>query len=74
VRFNAQGPVTRAMAGDSSAAYVIHPVVVILLALAMAGAANPSFAKFAIVLPLAIACSFTLAHLIRAMPGVKRVL
>ncbi|HPD75603.1 MAG TPA: hypothetical protein PKZ65_06050 [Methanoregulaceae archaeon] len=40
----------------------------------MAGAVIPSLAKFAIVLPLAIACSFTLTHLIRAVPGVKRVL
>ena len=62
------------MAGDSSTVCVIHPVGVILLALAMAGAAIPSLAKFMIVLPLAIACSFTLAHLIRAVPGVKRVL
>lgn len=73
-RFNAQGPVTRAMAGDSYTVYVFHPLVVILLALAMAGVAIPSPAKFAIVLPLAIACSFTLAHLIRAVPGVNRVL
>ena len=74
LRFNRQGPVARAMAGDSYAVYVIHPVVLILLALAFAGPALPSLAKFAIVLPLAICCSFLLAHLIRAVPGVTRVL
>jgi surface polysaccharide O-acyltransferase-like enzyme len=73
-RFNDQGPVTRAMAGDSYAVYVFHPVVLVSLSLLFAGIALPSLAKFAIVLPLTIACSFILAHLIRAIPGVTRVL
>ncbi|HXX55806.1 MAG TPA: acyltransferase family protein [Methanoregula sp.] len=73
-RFNRQGPVTEAMAADTYTVYIIHPVVLILLALAFAGITIPSLAKFAIVLPLAIASSFLLAHLIRAVPGVKRVL
>ncbi len=72
--FNTQGSVTRAMAGDSYTVYIIHPVILILLAIALAGFALPSLAKFALVLPLAICLSFLLAHLIRALPGVKRVL
>jgi hypothetical protein len=39
-----------------------------------AGIALPQLAKFAIVLPLAIAFSFILAHMIRALPGAKHVL
>ena len=74
LKFNAQGPVARAMAGDSYTVYIIHPVVLILLALAFIGVALSPLAKFAIVLPLAICLSFTLAHLIRAVPGVSRVL
>lgn len=74
LKFNAQGPVARAMAGDSYTVYIIHPVVLILLALAFTGVALPPLAKFAIVLPLAICISFGLAHLIRAVPGVTRVL
>jgi peptidoglycan/LPS O-acetylase OafA/YrhL len=62
------------MAGDSYTVYIIHPVVLILLALAFIGVALSPLAKFAIVLPLAICLSFTLAHLIRAVPGVSRVL
>lgn len=73
-RLNRQGPVTEAMAGDTYTVYIIHPVVLILLALAFASVSLPQLAKFAIVLPLAIAVSFVLAHLIRAVPGVKRVL
>ena len=74
LRFNNQGPVTRAMAGDSYTVYIIHPVVLILLSLAFAGLALTQLAKFAIVLPLAICLSFALAHVIRAVPGVTRVL
>lgn len=73
-RLNAQGAVSRAMAGDSYAVYVFHPVVLVTLSLLFAGVALPQLAKFAIVLPLAIALSFALAHLIRAVPGVDRVL
>ncbi|HSQ92812.1 MAG TPA: acyltransferase family protein [Methanoregula sp.] len=73
-RFNTQGPTARAMAGDSYTVYIIHPLVLVLLSVAFAGVALPSGAKFALVLPLTIAAAFTLAHLIRAVPGVKRVL
>ena len=72
--FNTQGSVARAMAGDSYTVYIIHPVILILLAITLAGFALPSLTKFAIVLPLAICLSFALAHVIRAVPGVKRVL
>ncbi|MDO9033727.1 MAG: hypothetical protein Q7U51_00795, partial [Methanoregula sp.] len=72
--FNTQGSVARVMAGDSYTVYIIHPVILTLLAIALAGFALPSLAKFTVVLPLAICLSFLLAHLIRAIPGVKRVL
>lgn len=73
-RFNRQGPVTNAMAADSYTVYVFHPVILVSLSLLVAGVALPQLAKFAIVLPLTIAVSFGLAHLIRALPGVDRVL
>ncbi len=73
-RFNTQGSVARAMAGDSYTVYIIHPVILILLAIPLTGFALPQIAKFAVVLPLAICISFLLAHLIRAIPGVKKVL
>jgi hypothetical protein len=71
---NSQGPVTGAMAADSYTVYVFHPVILISLSLAFVNVDLPQLAKFAIVLPLAIAFSFLLAHLIRAVPGVDRVL
>ena len=73
-RFNAQGPVTSAMAADSYTVYIFHPVVLVSLSLLFAGIALPQLAKFAIVLPLTIAVSFVLGHLIRSIPGVDRVL
>ncbi|OPY38314.1 MAG: glucans biosynthesis protein [Methanoregula sp. PtaU1.Bin051] len=73
-RLNAQGPVTCAMAADSYTVDVFHPVVLIPPTLVFAGIALPQLTKFAIVLPLAIAISFILAHLIRAVPGVDRVI
>ena len=74
LKLNSQGPVARAMAGDSYTVYIIHPVVLILLSMAFADLALPLLAKFLIVLPLAICLSFALAHVIRTMPGVTRVL
>ncbi|MDP3563433.1 MAG: acyltransferase family protein [Methanoregula sp.] len=74
LRLNSQGPVTSAMGGDSYTVYIIHPVVLVSLSLVFAGLAIPSLAKFAVVLPLTICISFALAHVIRAVRGVKRVL
>lgn len=71
---NVQGPVTKAMAADSYAVYVFHPVVLVSLSLVFAGFALPQLVKFSLVLPLVIAFSFILAHLIRALPGAKQVL
>ena len=62
------------MAGDSYTVYIIHPDVLILLSIACAGLALAQLAKFLIVLPLANCLSFTLAHVIRAVPGVTKVL
>ncbi len=72
--FNSQGPVTNAMAADSYTVYIFHPVVLVCLSLLFAGITLPQLAKFAIVLPLTIAVSFGLGHLIRSIPGVDRVL
>jgi len=54
--------------------YIIRPLVLISISIAFVGVALPQLAKFAVVLALTIAVAFTLANLIRAVPGVKRVL
>ena len=72
--WNAQGPVAAAMAGGAYTVYIIHPLVLVPLSIALVGLVIPQVAKFALVLLLTIAISFALAHAIRAVPGVKRVL
>ena len=62
------------MAVDTYTVYIIHSVVLILLSMALASFVLPQLARFAVVLAQAIACPFLLAHLIRAIPGVNRVL
>jgi peptidoglycan/LPS O-acetylase OafA/YrhL len=74
LHLNRQGSVSQAMAGDSYTVYIIHPVVLVSLALAFAGIALPQLLKFSIVLSLVIVISFALAHVIRTLPGAKKVL
>ena len=62
------------MAGDTYTVYIIHPFVLVLLSLAMAGFSFPQLGKFAIVYPLTVFFAFAAAHGIRAVPEVKRVL
>lgn len=73
-RFNDQGPVARAMAGDTYTVYIIHPFVLVLLSLAFSAISFPQLGKFAIVYPLTVLSAFVMAHGIRAVPGVRRVL
>lgn len=62
LRLNRQGPVARAMAGDSYTVYVIHPVVLILISIGFAGLALPPLAKFAIVLQLSLVLVCARSH------------
>ena len=74
LRFNHQGPVTQAMAADTYTVYIIHPVILIILALALKSLMIPTLGKFVVVLALTICITFSVAHAIRALPGVKRIL
>jgi membrane-bound acyltransferase YfiQ involved in biofilm formation len=74
LHFNHQGPVTRAMAADTYTVYIIHPIILVILAIALKGLMIPSLGKFVIVLALTICITFSIAHAIRALPGVKRIL
>ena len=74
LQFNHQGPVTRAMAADTYTVYIIHPVVLIIIAVALKDLMIPALGKFAVVLALTICLAFSLAHGIRALPGVRKIL
>jgi hypothetical protein len=74
LHFKHQGPVTRAMAADTYTVYIIHPVILVILAIALKGLMIPALGKFVILLALTICITFSIAHAIRALPGVKRIL
>jgi peptidoglycan/LPS O-acetylase OafA/YrhL len=73
-RFNHQGRLARAMSGASYATYVLHPLVIVPLAIALSGLQMPLALKFILVAPLAVALCFTIAYYIRKLPLVRGVL
>lgn len=73
-RFNHQGSVARSAAADSYTVYLIHPLVLVPLAVSLQAVVLLPFLKFLAVSALAIPLCFVLAHLLRAIPGAKRIL
>ncbi len=73
-RFNRQGRLARAMSGASYAVYVLHPLVIVPLAIALSGLRMPLELKFVLVAPLAVALCFTVGYAIRKLPFVRGVL
>jgi peptidoglycan/LPS O-acetylase OafA/YrhL len=73
-RFLALGPVWSALARRSYAIYVIHPPVVVGIALAWRDVPAPHLAKFAVTGSLAALACFWIAGLLLRIPGINRVL
>jgi glucan biosynthesis protein C len=73
-RLNRQGRLLRAMSEASYAVYVLHPLLIVPLALALSGIRLDPALKFLLVAPLAVVLCFLVAHLIRKLPLVKNVL
>jgi fucose 4-O-acetylase-like acetyltransferase len=69
-----QGKFLLAMAGASYGAYIIHLLVVMGAQAALHAVNLPPFLKFVVVTLVATAISFGAAHLVRQIPGVKKVL
>ncbi|WP_203855817.1 acyltransferase family protein [Plantactinospora mayteni] len=65
---------TRSLAGDSYAIYLVHLPIVVALQFAFAHARLPVLVTFAVVAILAMAASAVAAHLLRQLPGAKSVL
>jgi glucan biosynthesis protein C len=64
----------RFAARNSFAVYVIHPLVLVGVAILLAPIVAPAGVKFLILLALAVPLCWALAHLLRRIPGVSRVL
>jgi peptidoglycan/LPS O-acetylase OafA/YrhL len=73
-RFLALGPAWSALARRSYAIYVIHPPVVVGIALAWRDVPAPHLAKFTITGALAALACFWIAGLLLRIPGINRVL
>ncbi len=73
-RFNHQSRISRAAAEDSYTVYIIHPIVLIFFSIIFFTIDLPTCVKFIFVLVSTILVCFIVSHLIRSLPGVKRVL
>ena len=73
-RFRHLGPLGRRLARRAFAIYVIHPPVVVAVALAWRDVGWPALAKFALTGVAACVVCYVLAGLLLHVPGVKRVL
>jgi glucans biosynthesis protein C len=72
-RFDIRGKVLKAAADDAFVVYLIHPFVLVPLQGMLLGTDVPALAKFALVSIFGIGLSFGVAHLIRKIPYVARV-
>jgi glucan biosynthesis protein C len=73
-RFERQGRLLRSMSAASYAVYVLHPLIIVPLALALSGIRLDLSLKFVLVAPLAVALCFLGGHLVRKLPVLRSVL
>jgi len=73
-RLAGQGPRQQSAACDSYATYILHPLVIVGLAVALQSVAIYPLLKFLIFAPVAVLTSFAVGHLVRLLPGVRTVL
>ena len=71
---NKQGRIARFFIPNLYVAYVVHPLVVILLAMLFRNVHLYPLIKIALFSPIAIFASFYTAHLLRMIPGAKQLL
>lgn len=63
-----------ALPPNAYAVYVIHPVVLIVLTVVAKGLELPPLMKFALMTPVVLVGCFTTAAVLRAIPGVNKIL
>ncbi|HSK65797.1 MAG TPA: acyltransferase family protein [Anaerolineales bacterium] len=73
-RFNHQGRLARLMSETSFAVYVLHPAVIVPLALLLSGIHMNLSLKFLLVSPVALALCYLLAYGLRKLPLGRSVL
>jgi glucan biosynthesis protein C len=73
-RFNCQGRLARAMSEGTFAAYVLHPGIIIPLALTLSGIRINLGLKFLLVAPVALALCFGVGYCIRRLSLARKIL
>jgi glucan biosynthesis protein C len=73
-RFDRQGRLLRSMSAASYAVYVLHPLLIVPLALALSGIRLDLSLKFLLVAPVTVALCFLIGHGVRKLPVVRGVL
>ena len=73
-RFNHQSRLAKVMSDNCFAVYVIHPLIVVWLTLALSGLQMNLSLKYLLVAPLAVTLCYGVAYLIRKIPFMKSVL
>jgi hypothetical protein len=72
--FNTPGRLQTLLSQNTYAVYVLHPLVLVPLTVAINDVSVPGLGKFALVATLAIGLSYLLSYLVRCLPGAARVL
>jgi len=73
-RFNGQGRLARAMSESAFAVYVLHPAIIVPLALALSGIDMHLSLKLLFVAPLGVALCYLAAYALRKVPFARAVL
>jgi len=72
-RFDRQGWLAAKMTNATFTAYIIHPVIIVPLALSLSGITMNLGLKFIIVAPLAVALTYFVSYYFRRLPLIKNV-
>jgi peptidoglycan/LPS O-acetylase OafA/YrhL len=72
--FNGEGSLASLLSRNSYAVYIIHTPVLIYLAYAMRAMDLPGLLKFGVVSIITVLVCFAVAHALRKIPGVSRVI
>jgi glucan biosynthesis protein C len=73
-RFDHQGRLAKVMSDNCFAVYILHPLIIVPLALALSGIQLNLGLKFILVAPLAVMLCYLVAYLIRKITFVRSVL
>ncbi|MEV0143680.1 MULTISPECIES: acyltransferase [unclassified Nonomuraea] len=73
-RFDGQGPFGRFLSAHAYTVYVVHPIVLVGVAVALRGLEAAAVVKFALVTAVSLPLCWGLAYLVRSIPGARRIL